>query len=40
MGNTWKGISEDALTNSMRALLGYSGLPLDEFEIKDVVIDE
>ncbi len=40
MGNTWKGISDESLLETERRLLSFSGIGLEEFEFRDVVIDE
>jgi len=40
MGNSWKGISDAKLKETEKKMLSYSGIPLDEFSVKDVVIDE
>lgn len=40
MGNTWKGISEDRLKETEKAVLLLSGIPYEEYDIKEVVIDD
>ena len=39
MGNAWKGVSEDKLVSSEKKMLSYSGLPIESFTFKNVVID-
>ena len=40
MGNCWKGISEEQLTDTEKRMLTHSDIPLEEFEFKNVVVDE
>lgn len=39
MGNTWTGVSDEKLVEFEKKLLTYSEIPLDEFELSNVVID-
>jgi hypothetical protein len=40
MGNFWKGISDEAYYDCERRMLKYSGIPLQNFKLSNVVIDE
>ena len=40
MGNSWKGISDEKLDLYEKQIFTFSGLSEDEFEIKNVIIDE
>ena len=39
MGNTWKGVNDLSYKEAEQKLLSYSGIPIDEFEITNVIID-
>jgi hypothetical protein len=38
--NCWTGISHKKLEKTEKLILAYSGIPIEEFDIKDVVIDD
>ena len=40
MGNTWKGISDDALVESERTIISFTGIPMEEFQIDNIIIDD
>lgn len=40
MGNFWKGVCDDRLLESEKNILCFSGLPYEQFQIEQVVIDE
>ena len=40
MGNFWAGVSDDELTEAETRLLKHSGIPMEEFEIRNVEVDE
>ena len=40
MGNFWKGISDEQLQESEKKILAYSGISIEEFNLKRVEIDE
>ena len=40
MGNTWKGVNDDRLIAAEQKILSYSGMPLEAFEVTNVIIDE
>lgn len=40
MGNKWAGVSDEKFLVAEKKVLGFSGIPEEEFEISNVVIDE
>ena len=39
MGNCWRGVSEEKLNEAEKRILAYSGIPISEFDIRNVKID-
>jgi len=40
MGNTWKGISDQELTEAEQRIISFSGIPHEDFEFQNVIIDD
>ena len=40
MGNTWKGTSDEKLYEAEANMLKFTGLPIEDFDLQNVVIDD
>lgn len=40
MGNSWKGIDDEVLAQCEELIMGFTGMPRKEFEVKNVQIND
>jgi len=40
MGNTWTGVNEKVFLEYEKRMLIYSGIPYEDFDVSNVIIDE